>query len=419
MKVTYLHQYFNTIDMAGGTRSYEMARRLVAMGHEVNMVTSWRETDGRKGWFVTEEAGIKVHWLPVPYSNRMGFGDRIRAFFHFALRSAQRAAALDADIVFATSTPLTIALPAVYAARRRKVPMVFEVRDLWPQVPIALNVLRNPLMQWAASKMEKWAYDNSSAVVALAPGMKQGVVYRGFPTNRVAVIPNGADNSFADYDCTNISEELRSQYRWLGSGPLLVYAGAFGFVNDLEFMVDLAKEMAEINPGIRFVAIGDGARWEEIRDKANTNSVLNKNFFLLGKLAKKDVFKWLTIADAHLVLYKGPKIVWEDCVSNKLFDAMAVGKPIISNISGWGPLIAQAKGAGFVFKNTNTNQNAIFLNEMITDADWIRQAEDASRRLASEVFSRDMLAQRLEQVLVTVYEGKPELASAIAPSNYN
>ena len=140
--------------MPGGTRSYEMARRLVAVGHELNIVTSWREADGRKGWFVTDEAGIKVHWLPVPYSNRMGFNERILAFFKFALLSAHKAASFDSDIVFATSTPLTIALPAVYAARRRKVPMVFEVRDLWPDVPYAMRALNNNFVFWAAEQLE-------------------------------------------------------------------------------------------------------------------------------------------------------------------------------------------------------------------------------------------------------------------------
>jgi hypothetical protein len=68
MRITYLHQYFNTPDMSGGTRSYEMARRLVTKGHEVNMITSWREDDGRKGWFQTE--GLQCIGMPVPYSTR-------------------------------------------------------------------------------------------------------------------------------------------------------------------------------------------------------------------------------------------------------------------------------------------------------------------------------------------------------------
>ena len=88
MRITYLHQYFNTPEMIGGTRSYEMARHLVAMGHEVNVVTSWREPDSRKDWFTTEEDGIQVHWLSVQYSNHRGYNQRIKAFLKFAWCSA-------------------------------------------------------------------------------------------------------------------------------------------------------------------------------------------------------------------------------------------------------------------------------------------------------------------------------------------
>jgi len=159
VKIIYLHQYFNTPDMSGGTRSYEMARRMVAAGHEVQMVTSYREPgSNRSEWFKTEEAGIQVHWYPVPYSNHMSFAQRIKAFFSFALAARKKAVELDGDIIFATSTPLTIALPAVSASRKKKIPMVFEVRDLWPEMPIAVGALKNPLMRFAAHKLEHWAY---------------------------------------------------------------------------------------------------------------------------------------------------------------------------------------------------------------------------------------------------------------------
>src|SRR5699024_5606020 len=111
MKIIYLHQYFNTPDMAGGTRSYEMARRLVAWGHEVHMVTSWREPTDKHGWFTSVEAGIQVHWLPLPYGNYMGYRERIQAFLLFAWKAARKAASIPADVIFATSTPLTIAIP--------------------------------------------------------------------------------------------------------------------------------------------------------------------------------------------------------------------------------------------------------------------------------------------------------------------
>ncbi|WP_018880505.1 glycosyltransferase [Thioalkalivibrio sp. ALE30] len=179
MRITYLHQYFNTPEMAGGTRSYEMARRLVAMGHEVNMVTSWREEGSERDWYETDEAGIRVHWLPVPYSNQMSYRERIQAFFRFAWKASRKAASLPADVVFATSTPLTIALPGAYAARRQKVPMVFEVRDLWPELPIAMGALNNPVLRWGAHKLEGFAYSRAQAVVGLPLGVQDWVERSG------------------------------------------------------------------------------------------------------------------------------------------------------------------------------------------------------------------------------------------------
>src|SRR5690554_1131687 len=168
MKIIYLHQYFNTPQMSGGTRSYEMARRMVAAGHEVHMLTSYRDSDAlERGWFHSEESGIQVHWYPVPYSNHMGFMQRVKAFLAFALAARKKAIELEGDIIFATSTLLTIALPAVAASRKKKVPLVVEVRDLWPEMPIAMGAIKSPVLRYLAHKLARWAYRNSAAVVAL------------------------------------------------------------------------------------------------------------------------------------------------------------------------------------------------------------------------------------------------------------
>ena len=151
MKIIYLHQYFNTPQMSGGTRSYEMARRFVAAGHEVHMITSHREeSDDFSEWLEEIIDGIHVHWLSVPYSNNMGFKARVLAFLKFAVASGVKARKVGGDVIFATSTPLTIALPAIYAAKRLKKPMVFEVRDLWPELPIEVSALKNPFLKICA-----------------------------------------------------------------------------------------------------------------------------------------------------------------------------------------------------------------------------------------------------------------------------
>ncbi|WP_265734406.1 glycosyltransferase [Tamilnaduibacter salinus] len=134
--------------MAGGTRSYEMALRLVRKGHEVHVVTSSTDlTSDSDKWFVETIDGITVHWLPVAYSNSMGFVRRLLAFSEFARKAGRYASKLEADVVFATSTPLTIAIPGIKASKALNAPMVFEVRDLWPDIPIALGVLKSPITQ--------------------------------------------------------------------------------------------------------------------------------------------------------------------------------------------------------------------------------------------------------------------------------
>lgn len=416
MHITYIHQYFNTPAMSGSTRSYEMARRLVAMGHEVNMVTSWREADGRKGWFVTDEAGIKVHWLPVPYSNRMGFGKRIRAFFQFALRSAQCAAALDADIVFATSTPLTIALPAVYAACRRKVPMVFEVRDLWPEMPIAMGALKSPLQIRSARALESWAYRHAASVVALSPGMKQGVVNTGYPACQVAVIPNSSDNQEFAFDA-DAAQRFREARSWLGDKPLLIYAGTFGRVNGVGYAVELAKSLLMLGSDCRLLLVGDGAERDAVMHQARVGGVYEQNLFFETKMAKREIPAFFSAATmASNLVIDLPEARANS--ANKFFDTMASGKPIFLNHGGWMHDLVTAHGCGIAAWGLSVCEVAKDLHQRLHDLDWLNKAGAASRHLAETHFDRDALAQQLEQVLSASVNGKPGKAESIAPGFY-
>lgn len=251
MKIIYLHQYFNTPQIPGGTRSYEMARRLVGWGHQVDMITSQRAVQGSTArcWLVTEESGIHVHWLPVPYTNAMTYRDRILAFFKFAIGAARKAASLKGDVVFATSTPLTIALPGVYAARRLKIPMVFEVRDLWPELPIAVGALRGNLPILAARWLERWAYLNSAQIVALSLGMKAGIVQTGYPEEQVHVIPNSADLELFDVPA-EVGRQFRHRFEWLQDRPLVVYTGTLGKINGVDYLARMAAAVFERAPDV-------------------------------------------------------------------------------------------------------------------------------------------------------------------------
>lgn len=398
MRIVYLHQYFVTPEMAGGGRSYEMGRRLVAAGHEVHMVTS-DQAGAQSGarWRESLEAGIHVHWTPVPYDNVMGYHARIRAFLTFAWRAARKAAALRADVIFATSTPLTIALPAVYAAWRSRAPMVFEVRDLWPAVPIAIGAIKNPIAKWAATRLERFAYRHATRIVALAPGMGKEVIATGYPAARVVIIPNGCDlNMFSQ---TGSAHALREENSWLGNRPLLVFTGTFGLVNGMAYLVRLAEAVARIDPEVRIVGVGSGREYEPARQLAVDLKVLGRNFFLLGKRPKQVAAAWTLAADMTIALFTGPEIVWRDAVQNKFFDSLAAGKPVASNFAGWQSNLAVEAGAGLILSASDLDGAARDVVAALRDRPWLERAGRAARALAVDRFNRDQQAADLARVL--------------------
>lgn len=403
--------------MSGGTRSYEMARRMVAAGHDVQMVTSVRENNHRPNeWFQTNEAGIQVHWYPVPYSNYMGFSDRISAFLSFAQSAFKKVVELEGDVIFATSTPLTIALPAVTAARKKKIPMVFEVRDLWPEMPIAMGVLKNPVLRFAAYKLEHWAYKNASAIVALSPGMKAGVVSTGYSADKVAVIPNGSDNCEFIYDA-HAASKFRAERHWLGDKPLLVYAGTFGRVNGVAYMVELASALKARGSDIRILLVGDGVERDSVKQAAEMAGVYQYNLFIEDPLPKKAIPALLSAASMGSNLVTDLPEARSNS-ANKFFDTLAAGKPILLNHGGWMHDLVTAHECGLPFWQKSVGQVAQILDTKIHDQVWMTKAGGAARKLAEECFDRDMLADQLMAVLQTAVDGDSRNAQKIAPGNY-
>lgn len=397
MTILYLHQYFNTPQHSGGTRSYEMAKRFVDAGHRVIMITSDKRVSQEGDWYKTIEAGIEVHWLPIPYSNKMSYNDRIKAFFKFALNAGKKASSFDADIIFATSTPLTIAIPAIRVKKKRKIPMVFEVRDLWPELPIAMGAIKNPIMKFATKKLGRFAYKHSKHVVALSPGMKLGVIKTGYPDDKVTIIPNSCD---IDFFTTNdeIGQSFRNKFEWLQDRPLVVYTGTLGHINGVGYLVDVASKMKTINQNIRFVVVGDGVEYQRIKELAILNGVYEKNFFMMGRIPKVDMPAVLNAADVATSLFIDLKPMWANS-ANKFFDALASGTPVAINYGGWQKEVLNESDAGIVISPDDFEKAATDLNNLITDSKRLMEVGQNAKKLAKEKFDRDKLAKKLLKIL--------------------
>jgi glycosyltransferase involved in cell wall biosynthesis len=400
VRIVYLHQYFNTPAMVGGTRSYETARRFVAMGHEVHIVTSRRDgspSAGGRHWVRTREDGIDVHWLPVPYSNSMGHRERLRAFARFAWSAGSKAASLGGNVIFATSTPLTIALPAVRAARWNRIPMVLEVRDLWPEVPIAMGALRGPVSIAAAHWLERFAYRHAARIVALSPEMRAGIVRAGYPAERVSVIPNACDVELFDVG-PEPGRALRQRHAWLQDRPLVLYAGTLGPLNGACYLARLAAEIAPVAPDVRFVVIGTGKEERLIRTTAARLGVLKRSFFMLPSLPKTEIPAWMSAADITMSTVTDRRELWANS-ANKVFDSFAAAKPIAINHEGWLADLLRETSAGLVLHAQDFRSAATRLLAALGDRQWLARAATAGRSLAQGRFHRDQQAAQLEAVL--------------------
>ncbi len=400
MKIVYLHQYFRTPAMSGGTRSYEMARRLVAKGHQVEMITSDTSPTSAAagpGWRETVEDGIRVHWYPVPYSNQMNFASRIASFCKFAVASMQRAASVPCDVIFATSTPLTIAFPGLYARWRQQAPLVFEVRDLWPEVPIAMGAIRNPLMIAAARWLERHTYRSSAEIVALSPQMADGVRNCGIADDKIHMIPNSCD-----FELFEGSEErgvrFRQEREWLQDRPLVVYTGTLGAANGVDYFVRLAAAVGQIDPEIRFLIVGEGKMEPQIRELARQTGVLERNLWMLPSLKKAEIPALLSACNLATSLFLNKPELQANS-PNKFFDALAAGRPVAINNGGWLEAVIRERGCGLVMPPDDPAAAAPLVTAALRDPEWQLRARRQAVATGRALFDRNQLADQLEAVL--------------------
>lgn len=398
VRIVYLHQYFATPQMSTGTRSYEMARRLVQRGHEVHMIAS--RTDSQKvavQWDHELVAGIRVHWLPVPYANAMGTMRRILAFAQFATLAADHAARLRPDVVFATSTPLTIAIPGAYASMRRQVPMVFEVRDLWPELPRAVGALTNKPALALATWLERQAYRRSRKVIALSAGMAEGIARTGYPRTDIATIPNGCDLTAFNVD-ESAGQAFRAARPWLGDRPLVLYCGALGRINNVSYLVELAGQLLPLAPEVRFLIMGRGGQEQLVRENARRLGVLDVNLFMEQPIPKSAVPAAMNAATVCTSLFL-PLSAMEANSANKFFDALAAGRPIAINYGGWQKELILDNDCGIVLGADPDRQVAGQLLDLLADPDRLHSMGTAARSVGVNQFDRDVLARQFIEVI--------------------
>lgn len=411
MRILYLYQYFMTRSGFTGTRSYEFARYLVRQGHDVTMLCSGLHNEERltvppgQTYFETEVDDIDC--VPIAAAcanplkiNQMGGYQRWRIFMQFA-RLAERVGKRlpKHDIVFATHVPLTIGLPAMAISRHFQIPFVFEVRDLWPQALINFGALKNPFAIWWMRRLERKIYQAADHIVALSPGMKQGIMSTGVSDDKVTVITNASDLDLfrPDLDRAPGRERLG-----LGDRFAAIYFGAIGFANGLDLVIEAARILQQRGRHDMAVVLhGDGSQrnaLQQLVDRYDLNNVIFSD-----PVPDKSVVADLVAAcDVCLTIYRASKEhTWSP---NKMFDALAAGRPVIVNVPGWLTETIESNVCGRGVDPESPRELADTLEQLERDQNLRREMGNNARDLAERDFAREKLAARLEFVLQTTLD---------------
>lgn len=389
--ILYIHQYFKTPNEPGGTRSYWIARKLIEHGYKVTMLTSSASIE--KKVEKKDIDGISVIYLKVPYDQNMGVFKRLLSFGRFMILSTYHSYKVPhKDLVISTSTPLSVGFPALLLKKIKKVPYVFEVRDLWPEVPIQMGAVNNKLAIKFLRKFEKIIYENSLHVVALSPGMKEGVLQH-IDENKVTVIPNMS--KIDEFWPREKNIDMMKTFNLDLDSFKVIHFGALGLANGAHYILDAAKTLKN-KPEIVFLFVGGGSMESELIKFCNENQLSNVKF--LGRFSMKDTSEIVNFSDVSMVSFLDIPILYTNS-PNKLFDSLSAAKPIIVNSAGWTKDLVEDNGCGYYVNPKNPNELVETLLFLKSNPKIVLEKGKLSRKLAESKYDKSILCEEFAQLI--------------------
>ena len=413
MRVLYFHQYFCTPEGNSGIRSYEMARHLVEQGHQVTMVfvesprlkSPLEGNPYRKGVRKGSYEGIDLIEFNLAYNNKMSIVSRSLIFIRYSLKSIRLVFRERFDILFATTTPLTVGIPGIVMKLfGKKKPFVFEVRDLWPELPREMGVIKNKVVLKAMDWLEYLSYNKADACIALSPGIKQGIERRLKKNKPVYLIPNGCD-----LDLFKPGKHPKSIFPGCGEENFIsIFIGAHGMANGLDAALDAAAILKEDPEAkhLKIVLIGDGKLKKGLAERVKEESL--DNVLLLDPVPKKDLLDYLQAADMGLMLLANVPAFYYGTSPNKFFDYISAGLPVLNNYPGWLAGMIEENQLGLVVPPDDARAFAGALKSISTESGKVQEMSKNARAFARAEFDREKLAQAFEEVLTTTIQKSNE-----------
>jgi glycosyltransferase involved in cell wall biosynthesis len=410
MHILFLSQYFPPEPGAPAARVSELAYSWVRAGHDVTVLTAMpnhptgvvpAEYRGRA--LVRETVqGVEVvrTWIyPAPNRGRMR---RSLAYASYGVSASiwGQLHVRPPDIVVATSPQLLCACAGRVVAAARRVPFVFEVRDLWPESVVAVGALRadHPVVR-GLTVVEEHLYSAADAIVVVTDAFRARLVARGQPPGKIHVVKNGADLS--RFRPAPSDTALRAKLGLLGKF-VVGYVGTHGMAHGLDAVLDVAKRVAA-RKDIAFLFVGEGAERARLEERARAERIESARF--LGVLPRDEIVEVYATIDLALVPLRNSEL-FSTVIPSKIFEIAAMARPMVISVDGEARAIVEASGAGVFVPPENVDRMSAAIVRLADDRQACARMGNAGREYVVREFDREVLAKRYSEILASVVAGR-------------
>ncbi|MFV0230402.1 glycosyltransferase family 4 protein [Empedobacter falsenii] len=411
MKILLLHQYFLEDDDPGGSRWNEMTKTWTDQGHEVTVIAGMMHANGLekraeyKGkYFVKKKQDkVNIQRTHVSESYNNGFIGRLWGYFSFMFSSLWAGLFKvkgEYDVVIVTSPPLFVGISGYLISFFKRIPMVFEIRDLWPESAIDTGVLTNKWIIKLAYSVEKFLYKKAKLINVLTPAFYNTLRdKKGINESKLIMIPNAADFSLSEEILNNFDRDSFRKQNDLEDYFVITYVGAHGVANYLDQILDAGEKLKDTN--VLFLLIGQGMEKARLVEKAKQMNLSNVRF--LDSVPKKEVFKYIIASDMGASVLKNVD-TFKTVYSNKTFDYFSCKKPILMAIDGVSRELVEDAKAGTFIEPENINEYDRIIRTYLKNKDRLLIEGNNGYLYAKENFDRDVLADKYLKAIIKLIQ---------------
>lgn len=405
MRILFLHQHFYPETVGTSTRAVEIVEFLVQRGHEVTVVTgipchpstmaSGEVSRDQPRFELFRGARIFRTWA-YGTSKPDTFARRMMMYFSFMISGGLRALFLRGkyDVLVAIS-PLPNGIAGWLVSKLRWLPLMFDVCDIWPDVAVAVGMMKPTILLRIAHWLEKRVYASSRRIGVVTRGFIGNLEAKGVPRQKIVLLPDWVDPDL--YDPAKINRDAARKQYDLEGRFVVSFLGNFGLIMGLEAILDTARLLKDQAPDILFLFVGKGVALPMMEKRIRTDSLTNVR--ILPYQPRSEVPRLLAASDVLIVTYKKTDIT-QITVPSKIYEYLSISQPIVAGVEGVIEEILRESGAGLVSTTRDPQELASYILRLRAEPELSAQMGAQGRAYAVEHFSFMRVAADYERTII-------------------